>query len=79
MDGLKDKPGVVSLIEPEFRTFSIKLNTEYGPLTDLNLRKAISYAKTLGGNAEAVIADWGLPWRAADYPPPRAAPAAPSH
>lgn len=44
MDALKDKPGVVSVIEPEFRTFSIKLNTEHGPLADLNLRKAISYA-----------------------------------
>ncbi len=44
MDALKDKPGVVSVIEPEFRTFSIKLNTEHGPLADINLRKAISYA-----------------------------------
>ena len=44
MDALKDKPGVVSIIEPEFRTFSIKLNTEHGPLADINLRKAISYA-----------------------------------
>jgi peptide/nickel transport system substrate-binding protein len=44
MDALKDKPGVVSIIEPEFRTFSIKMNTENGPLTDINLRKAISYA-----------------------------------
>jgi crotonobetainyl-CoA:carnitine CoA-transferase CaiB-like acyl-CoA transferase len=34
---------------------------------------------SLDDDAEAVIADWGLPWRAADYPPPRAAPAAPSH
>jgi peptide/nickel transport system substrate-binding protein len=44
MDALKDKPGVVSIIEPEFRTFSIKMNTQHGPLADLNLRKAISYA-----------------------------------
>ncbi|WP_293857447.1 ABC transporter substrate-binding protein [uncultured Alsobacter sp.] len=44
MDQLKDKPGVVSIIEPEFRTFSMKMNTEYGPLADINLRKAISYA-----------------------------------
>ncbi|MCP8941017.1 ABC transporter substrate-binding protein [Alsobacter sp. SYSU M60028] len=44
MDALKDKPGVVSVVEPEFRTFSIKMNTEYGPLADINLRKAISYA-----------------------------------
>jgi peptide/nickel transport system substrate-binding protein len=44
MDALKDKPGVVSIIEPEFRTFSIKMNTRHGPLEDINLRKAISYA-----------------------------------
>ncbi|MHB2168550.1 ABC transporter substrate-binding protein [Alsobacter sp. R-9] len=44
MDALKDKPGVVSIIEPEFRTFSIKMNTRNGPLMDENLRKAISYA-----------------------------------
>ena len=44
MDALKDKPGVVSIVEPEFRTFSIKMNTEFGPLADINLRKAISYA-----------------------------------
>jgi peptide/nickel transport system substrate-binding protein len=44
MDSLKDRPGVVSIIEPEFRTFSIKMNTEHGPLADVELRKAVSYA-----------------------------------
>jgi len=44
MDALKDKPDVVRVLEPELRTFSIKMNTEHGPLTDINLRKAISYA-----------------------------------
>jgi peptide/nickel transport system substrate-binding protein len=44
MDALKDRPGVVSVIEPEFRTFSIKMNTKHGPLVDVNLRKAVSYA-----------------------------------
>lgn len=44
MDALKDRPGVVSVIEPEFRTFSIKMNTRHGPLADVNLRKAVSYA-----------------------------------
>lgn len=34
---------------------------------------------SLDDDAEAVIADWGLDWRAADYPPARAAPATPSH
>lgn len=44
MDSLKDAPGVVRVIEPEYRTFSIKMNTVKGPLADINLRKAISYA-----------------------------------
>ena len=44
MDALKDKPGVVEVVEPEYRTFSIKMNTRHGPFTDLNLRKAMSYA-----------------------------------
>lgn len=44
MDALKGAAGVVRVIEPEYRTFSIKMNTAYGPLTDLNLRQAISYA-----------------------------------
>ncbi len=44
MDALKDKPGIVLILEPEFRTFSIKMNTENGPLADVNLRRAVSYA-----------------------------------
>ena len=44
MDALKDRPGVNLIIEPEFRTFSIKMNTANGPLADINLRKAISHA-----------------------------------
>jgi peptide/nickel transport system substrate-binding protein len=44
MDAIKGRPNVVSVIEPEYRTFSIKMNTEHGPLADVNLRKAISYA-----------------------------------
>lgn len=44
MDALKGAPGVVLVEEPEFRTFSIKLNTQNGPFTDVNLRKAVSYA-----------------------------------
>lgn len=51
MDALKGAPGVVRVIEPEYRTFSIKMNTAYGPLQDLNLREAISYAM----NYEAMI------------------------
>jgi len=44
MDSLADAPGVVRVLEPEYRTFSIKMNTEAGPCADINLRKAISYA-----------------------------------
>lgn len=44
MDSLKNAPGVVSIIEPEYRTFSIKMNTQHGPCADINLRKAISHA-----------------------------------
>jgi peptide/nickel transport system substrate-binding protein len=49
MDQIKDRPGVVSIIEPEFRTFSIKMNTENGPLADVELRRAISYATNYKG------------------------------
>ena len=44
IDALKGKPGVDLIIEPEFRTFSIKMNTANGPLADLNMRRAVSYA-----------------------------------
>ncbi|MGL4496950.1 MAG: ABC transporter substrate-binding protein, partial [Beijerinckiaceae bacterium] len=44
MDALKDRPGVVRVIEPEYRTFSIKMNTKHGPMADIELRKAVSYA-----------------------------------
>ncbi|WP_350356318.1 ABC transporter substrate-binding protein [Leisingera thetidis] len=44
MESLEGAPGVVRVIEPEYRTFSIKMNTEHGPLQDINLRKAISHA-----------------------------------
>jgi peptide/nickel transport system substrate-binding protein len=44
MDALKGAPGVVLVMKPDYRTFQIKMNTKHGPLTDINLRKAISYA-----------------------------------
>jgi peptide/nickel transport system substrate-binding protein len=44
MDALKGKSGVVLVLQPDYRTFQIKMNTKHGPLTDVNLRKAISYA-----------------------------------
>lgn len=53
MDALKDAPGVVRVIEPEYRTFSIKMNTVKGPLSDPNLRKAISCATNYQGILDA--------------------------
>ena len=53
MDALKDKPGIVRVLEPEYRTFSIKMNTEKGPCADINFRKAISYATNYQAIADA--------------------------
>ena len=44
MEAIKDMPHVVRIMEPDYRSFSIKMNTVKGPLADKNLRKAISYA-----------------------------------
>jgi peptide/nickel transport system substrate-binding protein len=44
MDALAGRQGVRLINEPEFRTFSIKMNTRHGPLMDLNLRMAVSHA-----------------------------------
>ncbi len=53
MDALKDNPGVVRMFEPEFRTFSIKMNTAHGPLADINLRKAIAHVFNYQGMLDA--------------------------
>lgn len=53
MDALKDRPGVIRVIEPEYRTFSIKMNTRHGPMADLEFRKAISYATNYQAIADA--------------------------
>jgi peptide/nickel transport system substrate-binding protein len=44
MDALAGRPGVRLISEPEFRTFSIKMNTRHGPMQDIEMRRAISYA-----------------------------------
>lgn len=44
MDALKGQPGVVLVMEPEFRSFTLKMNTQHGPLADVNMRRAVSYA-----------------------------------
>lgn len=51
MDSLANAAGVVRVIESEYRTFSIKMNTEYGPMADVELRKAVSYAT----NYQAIV------------------------
>lgn len=38
------KPGVNLVIERDFTTFLMRMNTKFGPLADVNMRKAISYA-----------------------------------
>lgn len=53
MDAIKDMPHVVRIMEPDYRTFTIKMNTAKGPLADKNLRKAISYAFNYKGMLDA--------------------------
>lgn len=53
MDSLADAAGVVRVIEPEYRTFSIKMNTQHGPMADINMRKAVAYAMNYQGMLEA--------------------------
>ena len=48
MDTLRNRPGIVEVIEPEYRTFQIKMNTRHGPLADANLRRAVSCAFNYG-------------------------------
>jgi peptide/nickel transport system substrate-binding protein len=44
MDALKGSPGVRLVIETEYRTFQMKMNTRHGPLQDENIRRAVSCA-----------------------------------
>ena len=53
MDALRNKPKVVRVLQPEYRTFSIKMNTKNGPLADVELRRAISYATNYKGLLDA--------------------------
>lgn len=53
MDALKGKPGLNLVLEPEFRTFTIDMNTRHGPLADVNLRRAIAYAFDYKGMLDA--------------------------
>jgi len=53
MDALLNKPHVVRVIQPEYRTFSIKMNTKNGPMADVELRRAVSYATNYKALVEA--------------------------
>lgn len=44
MVSVKRHPHVMSIVEPEYLLFQLRLNTKHGPFTDENLRKAVSYA-----------------------------------
>jgi peptide/nickel transport system substrate-binding protein len=55
IQSLKGKPGVKLVIERDYTTYLMRMNTRHGPLADVNMRKAISYAfnykamKDIGG------------------------------
>ena len=51
MDALAGRPGVRLISEPEFRTFSIKMNTRHGPLADIELRQRRLLRLQLPGDA----------------------------
>lgn len=53
MEAIEGMPNVVRIMEPDYRSFSIKMNTAKGPLADKNLRKAISYAYNYQSMLEA--------------------------
>ncbi len=53
MEAIDGMPNVVRIMEPDYRSFSIKKNTAKGPLADKNLRKAISYAYNYQSMLEA--------------------------
>jgi len=53
IEALRGKSGVVPIVETEFRTFSIKMNTQNGPLSDVNLRRAVAYAFDYEGMKQA--------------------------
>ncbi len=50
---LKNRPGVDVIMERDYRTFQIKMNSKHGPLADINLRKAVSHAFNYQGLLEA--------------------------
>ena len=51
MDALKGQPGVVRVLEPEYRTFSIKMNTRHGPLADIESAQGDLLRLQLSGDA----------------------------
>jgi peptide/nickel transport system substrate-binding protein len=52
---LQGRNRVQLLIRPEFRSFLFRMNTKYGPLADIELRKAIAYAVNYQGMIEIAV------------------------
>jgi len=44
VQAMEGKPGINLVIERDYSTYLMRMNTKFGPLADVNLRKAISYA-----------------------------------
>jgi peptide/nickel transport system substrate-binding protein len=44
IDALKGNRDIMTVIRPEYRPYRMMMNVKHGPLSDINLRKAISYA-----------------------------------
>ncbi len=44
LEQIKGKPGVVDVLAPTLQPFYLRMNTAHGPLADINVRRAVSYA-----------------------------------
>lgn len=52
---LKDKPGITLVVKPELRSFLFRMNTKRGPLADINLRRAVSFATDYKGLLDVAV------------------------
>lgn len=44
LSAIKNDKNLNVIVKPEYAPFTVKMNTKYGPLADVNLRKAVAYA-----------------------------------
>jgi peptide/nickel transport system substrate-binding protein len=58
---LKSTPGVTMNLFPSTRTDYLDLNESYGPLADVHVRRAISYAIDRAGIVKAILYGYGQP------------------